>query len=141
MKVLVTGDRSWKNPFAIRVMLTGLSMEALAKGQRFIVIHGGARGADTIASDWVKESRAAGFKHISQKRVDAHWSHTEDCPVDCKELVGRVAGPVRNGKLLALKPNLCVAFHDDLVNSKGTRDMVNKCRSAQIPVMHLRRMR
>jgi hypothetical protein len=41
---------------------------------------------------------------------------------------GKAAGPIRNRKMLDLKPDLVLAFHADLTNSKGTKDCSNPCR-------------
>lgn len=45
--VIVTGSRSWTNDAAIMAALDSLDPE--------VVIHGGARGADTVAHRWAKK--------------------------------------------------------------------------------------
>lgn len=48
---------------------------------------------------------------------------------------GKAAGPIRNREMLRSgKPDLVTAFHRDLNQSKGTRDMVEQARAATIPV-------
>lgn len=59
---------------------------------------------------------------------------TMDFPADWDKY-GRSAGPIRNGEMLKQgKPDLVVAFHDDIENSKETKDMVRQAREAGIPV-------
>jgi hypothetical protein len=89
-------------------------------------IHGDATGADTLA-DGIAEGM--GFK---VRPVPAHWRHTDDCVNGCKEVVGKAAGPIRNKKMLDMRPDIVLAFHSDFENSKGTRHMVALARSAHI---------
>jgi len=52
------------------------------------------------------------------------------------DLYGRAAGPLRNSQMLKEgKPNLVIAFHDNLDSSKGTKDMVNKSLKDNIEVI------
>lgn len=56
-------------------------------------------------------------------------------PAKWKEF-GRAAGPIRNQQMLDEgKPELVLAFHDDLENSKGTKDMVGRAMKADLPVI------
>lgn len=56
----------------------------------------------------------------------------------------RAAGPIRNQAMLEVllktpcDHRLVKAFHDDLTNSRGTRDMVRRARKAGIRVQHYR---
>ena len=48
---------------------------------------------------------------------------------------GKAAGPIRNRQMFdSEKPELVIAFHNDLANSKGTKDMVAYARSKGCPV-------
>jgi hypothetical protein len=48
---------------------------------------------------------------------------------------GRAAGPIRNQRMLDEgKPTLVLAFHNNIVESKGTKDMVKRARKAGIRV-------
>lgn len=112
MRVLCCGDREWKNQDRIRYVLSSLrNIE--------VVIEGECRGADLL-------SRAvAEALHLPVLRFPADWDR-----------YGKVAGPVRNQRMLDEgKPDLVVAFHNNLQESKGTRDMVNRARAASIKVM------
>lgn len=140
MRVLITGERHWKNPFLVHSMLWGLAMQSWAKGNPLILIHGAAPGVDTVVSDWVEEMQLANLE-VDERPHPAHWKHTDACTPRCRKVVGRAAGPIRNKKMLTEKPQLCVAFHDDLDGeSRGTKNMVKQAKAAGIPVVHIRRV-
>lgn len=82
------------------------------------VIAGGCQGADTLA---VCAAQACG---IPFREFPADWKR-----------FGKAAGPIRNQRMLDEgKPDLVVAFHEDLKNSKGTQDMINRASENGIPV-------
>ena len=112
MRLLICGDRNWNNRAAIhREVLTNLD-------QIEVIIEGEARGADTLARLVAEELG------IPVLRFPAQW-----------EKYGRAAGPVRNKQMLDEgRPTQCFAFHTDIDNSKGTRDMVKRCRVTGVPV-------
>jgi hypothetical protein len=111
MRVLVCGDRNW---FEYNTILQTLS----ALGGTHTLIHGAARGADTMAS------LAATQLRWETKPFPAQW-----------DLYGKGAGPIRNQQMLDEgKPDKVIAFHHDIKNSKGTADMVRRAKKAGIPV-------
>ena len=84
-----------------------------------MVIHGAARGADTIAADLAK---GMGMKVLP---FPAKWDR-----------YGRAAGPIRNRQMLwEGHPDVVHAFHTDLEASNGTADMVKQAEKAGIPVV------
>jgi hypothetical protein len=102
--ILVCGDRNWSDDYKIR--------KELIKYSKFnpAIIHGGCRGADTIAG-YVGFS--LGMREFVYK---ADWKK-----------FGRGAGPKRNERMLIEgKPDLILAFHSNLEESKGTKDMVTR---------------
>ena len=117
LRVLVCGDRYWDDESAIRQALFSIQKHVE------IVIQGKARGADTIAA-MVAEDLG-----LPVKDFYADWV-----------AFGRAAGPLRNREQLAflkeapVGQRLVLAFHNDLKNSKGTRDMVKISEKAGIPV-------
>ena len=115
MKVLVTGDRNWYDYNLIRDALSALVLEGYTE-----LIEGEARGVDRLAA---RAGEAIGMNVI---RVPAEW-----------HLYGRSAGPIRNQEMLKKQPDLVMAFHDDLPNSKGTKHMVGIARKAGVPVRHV----
>jgi len=110
MKVLVCGDRSWKDWNKIRSKLQELKPE--------VIIAGGARGADTTAA--LIASKELG---IPAYIYPAQWN-----------TYGRAAGPIRNREMLDQCPDLVLAFHSDLSKSKGTADCVREARKRGIKV-------
>jgi hypothetical protein len=109
VKVLVCGDQEWKDKELIRYYLT---RTLPSMGYHITdIIEGDARGADKLAGELANELM------INLIKVPAAW-----------EQFGRMAGPIRNVAMLQYEPNIVLAFHDDLSNSKGTLDMINKAR-------------
>lgn len=108
MTILVTGSRDWKD---LRRIVTRLMEEP----DGTTIIQGGAIGADATAAH---AARALGFEVIS---VQAQWSR-----------YGRVAGPMRNRKMLDMKPDKVLAFRRNM--SRGTTDCVLEAISRGIPV-------
>lgn len=114
-KILVTGDRNWDDITCV--------VEAL-KGYRpgTVLIHGACRGADIICA---AVAETLGFEVHS---YPADWAKHP-----------RAAGPIRNQQMLTEehKPeepiDLCLAFHNDIKNSRGTADMLKRVDKANIP--------
>lgn len=109
MKILVCGDRKWTDEQTIIDHLFPFIMD------KPTVIHGGAKGADTIG-DMIARRYAL---TVIVKR--AKWNR-----------FGDAAGPIRNREMLKANPDLVLAFHNDIKNSKGTKDMVTIARNAGI---------
>ncbi len=108
MKVLICGDRNWTNQKKIEeeIIKTWKEFKCPPRSE-IIIIHGGARGADNLAGEVAKE---LGLK---VKVFPADW-----------ERFGKAAGPMRNIEMLNEKPDLVLAFHNDLSKSKGTAHTV-----------------
>jgi len=121
--VLVTGSRTWRDKEIIAERLGALRDE---HGLALVVIHGGDEGADLLAYEVCQELG------IDQIVLPANWKGRTT------ERNGKKvywAGPYRNQMMLDYgKPELCLAFHPFLQNSKGTRDMVDRCRTERVPV-------
>mgnify|MGYP001616291833 CR=1 FL=1 len=111
MKILICGDRNWRNRASIKREL--LRFDPTTD----IVIHGAARGADSIAGD------IAMLRGFPVQSFPAKWDE-----------YGRAAGPIRNKLMLDQKPDLVVAFHPNISISKGTGNMVKIARAAGVPV-------
>lgn len=78
------------------------------------LIHGAARGADTLAGEW------AVAKVVPVEVYPAQW-----------ETDGKAAGPRRNARMLAEgRPGAVLAFP----GGAGTADMVARARAAGVPV-------
>jgi len=121
MKILVTGDRNWDDLVAIAFALEGLLEEFDIHPQDITLIHGAARGADTIAGLVGDELG------MDVRPYPAKWSY-----------YGKAAGPIRNQEMLDENPDieLALVFHSNLDESKGTRDMINRLEKAGIGYRH-----
>jgi hypothetical protein len=119
--VLVTGDRNWNTAVQRRAVFDQLvNLQAYTTDGNVCIIHGAARGADTLAAQVARE---LGYDAVP---YPAEW-----------DKYGRAAGPIRNQQMLdEERINLVLAFHDDLVGSKGTKDMVKRALKAGIHVFH-----
>lgn len=98
------------------------------------LIHGDCRGADKLAG---KIGLELGFEVIA---VPASWEVTDDTPRwAVRYHQGRAydvrAGALRNDEMLAMQPELVLAFHDD-PQSGGTRDCMDKALRQGIPLEH-----
>lgn len=108
MRVLLFGSRSWRDREAIRGFIAELPRHA-------VVVHGAHwEGADKIAEE---EALAAGLR---VERHPARWS---------KE--GPLAGPNRNSRMAASRPDFAVGFRMP-GRSSGTDDMARKARKAGV---------
>jgi hypothetical protein len=115
VRLLVTGDRKWTNKMSIFKKLRNLRDKC---GLTLTVVHGGCEGADLIA-DWA--CKVLGIDRII---FPANWVGRND-----------YAGPYRNQRMLDEgKPNLVWAFHSDIENSKGTKDMIRRAEKAGLKV-------
>ena len=102
MKILVTGDRNYTNIERIHEVLSSYPQDT-------ILVHGGAKGADSIAHVIAEE-----LGWPAPRVYKALWSK-----------YGKAAGPIRNREMFDTEqPDRVLAFHDDYKNSKGTKDMV-----------------
>ena len=121
MIILVTGDRNWADYRMIRNALAAyvLSIPDEYPSTFIRVVHGAARGADRLAGYAAKSIGADLVEY------PADWAK-----------YGHAAGLIRNQFMLdSEKVDLVLAFHDDLENSKGTKDMVNRALKAGIKVI------
>lgn len=123
--MLICGDRHW-----IDYRFIYLWIKVLAKNHEevhhilkdypsgmepLMIIEGEADGVDMMARV------AAEQLGIEVLKFPANW-----------KLHGKAAGPIRNQQMLDEgKPDLVMAFHDDIEHSKGTRDMIRRARKAR----------
>jgi len=108
-RILICGGRDLTNRAAFG---HAMSIFIQCHGKPRMVIHGAARGADTIAGEWAK---AEGIQVVT---VPANW-----------EGDGMSAGPKRNQLMLdLLEPDIVVAFPGGF----GTADMVRRAKGAGV---------
>lgn len=122
--VIVTGDRhaeadGWWTCIATQLQIS-------AGYDRLVVIHGAARGIDSIA-----DQVCADYPSMAPIPMPAQWN-----------LYGNKAGPIRNEQMLIVLMKLqnhgytvsVLAFHDQIGESKGTKHMVNTALKVGIEV-------
>ncbi|MCU0613259.1 MAG: DUF2493 domain-containing protein [Candidatus Eisenbacteria bacterium] len=109
--VLVCGGRN----FADREHLYR-SLDLLHKAEPiWVLVEGGAPGADRLAGDWADDREVIHVRHNARWKVN-----------------GRAAGPIRNRELRERWPiQLVVAFP----GGTGTADMVRRAEAKGVPVM------
>lgn len=105
--ILITGDRKYddikniKNTFEI--------IRNVFTSTQYLVVHGAATGADTLAGDYAEK---IGY---TVKKYPAEW-----------DKYSTAAGPIRNKQMIDMNPSVILIFHKDLKNSKGTADCVKR---------------
>lgn len=113
MNVLVCGGRDYADARALAEVLDAFHGETPITR----LIHGAARGADSLAAAWARS------RGIPERAFPADWKKD-----------GRAAGFVRNARMLREgRPELVVAFP----GGKGTAHMVNLARAAGVPVRQI----
>lgn len=109
-KILICGDRYWNNFKIIDKVLANLPVDCM-------IIHGDCRGADKISG------------YLANKRGMAVFPYKADWYKH-----GKAAGPIRNQEMLDFfEPKMVIAFHSNIVNSKGTKDMLNRAHKCGLP--------
>jgi hypothetical protein len=110
VRILVCGGRDYANRNAVFAALDRVAYERGIS----VIIHGAARGADTLAADWAKA------RNVPALPFPAEWA-----------LHGKAAGPIRNQRMLDEgRPDGVVAFP----GGNGTADMVRRAEDAGIKV-------
>lgn len=169
MRLLITGSRSFDDERLLWSVLTGYYDEHSVAWQAahlepFVLIHGAAKGADTIADSWAANSPLHGELVTTMPSTQRLWEmracpvvliaqhakwqeHAEGwCPgAAClRKTNGRycvAAGGRRNQAMLdEHSPSHAHAFVDKaLEQSKGTHDMVKRLKAAglRVPVTRI----
>jgi hypothetical protein len=116
MRVIICGDRNGYTPSAVRLVLEALVRD---HGSDLTVIHGGARGVDSIAGGM---ARGLG---ITVEEFPADWRRHP-----------KVAGFIRNQAMLESGAELVVAFKrgfDRTLSRGGTEHMCRIADDAGVP--------
>jgi SLOG family YspA-like protein len=125
MRVLVTGSRDWYDEEHLRGALEMVYKHWLEteRGTTFVVVQGGARGADTMAQRWAQEAHRIDARVLCELH-SADW-----------EQYGKAAGHIRNRVMVERGADYCLAF--PLGESRGTRGCMKLAEQAQIPTFNL----
>jgi len=108
----VCGDRDWHDAELLYNVLDDFNLELLYNVlddfNLDCIIEGEARGADSMSREY------AITRELSWIPYPARWTS-----------LGKAAGAIRNREMLKEDPDIVIAFHDFISNSKGTKDMVS----------------
>lgn len=152
MRVLVCGDRDYTDSSLVWSILQGFyEHEAVGwltvTASPFVVIEGQCPygGADKFAEEWCKNSPLHGppVDLATYNPVTYDDSHggmpIAHLPFPANwDKYGKKAGPIRNAQMLEEgRPNLVLAFHDNLQFSHGTKDMCEIAVKAKIKTLHI----
>jgi hypothetical protein len=112
-KVLVCGGRDYSDAKSLNMVLDA----AHYANPIVMLIHGAARGADTLAEKWAEANG------VTSNAYPADWKRD-----------GKAAGPMRNQRMLdQCKPHIVIAFP----GGKGTADMIRRAEAAGVPVVRV----
>jgi protein-tyrosine phosphatase len=112
IKALFCGDR-----FSTTIFEESITLELKDLPWCSTVIHGACQGVDQTTH---KIAQNLGIKI---EAFPANWKR-----------YGKIAGPLRNQKMLEEEPDIIHAFHPDINSSKGTKDMITRAYQQKIPV-------
>ena len=121
-RVLVCGGRSYDDRtrffhFMDRVLET-IRGTGETPRRDVVIIHGAARGADTLADDYARE------QELRVIRYPADWNTHK-----------KAAGPIRNKLMLTDgQPHVIIAFK----GGNGTADMIRQGKKAGVPVYEVK---
>lgn len=123
LAMIACGDRNWTDKDKI--------IETLVDYDPDILIEGEARGADKLSRIVAEEELGLCVEDGTIEPFSADWNQFR-----------KAAGPIRNRaqlkRLLELRDEgyeiAVVAFHEDIENSKGTKDMVTISEKAGVEV-------
>lgn len=135
LRILVTGSRDWTDRATIRRALVK-ALDQNWTGGRAVLVHGGARGADTIAEEEWRILRDLGPIRTDGPAEPPGWwlagLDIEAHPARWGDY-GKRAGMVRNAEMVRAGVTVCLAF--PLGESRGTRGCMALAEKAGIPVI------
>ena len=108
MRILVCGGRDYTDFWKVDQVLDNYYSVIR------LLIHGAARGADSLAEEWAKD------REVPYLGIPAKW-----------KLYGKKAGYLRNKEMLTWHPNLVIAFP----GNKGTANMIKLAEEAGVEVI------
>ena len=121
-RVLVCGGRDYYNRERLFRVLDQALQSATMAGKSFTLIHGGCRGADTLAHVWATERQIA-IQGGDIRVYEADW-----------ERYKKAAGPIRNKLMLTNEnPHVIIACK----GGNGTAHMMKIGREAGVPVLEI----
>lgn len=140
IRILVTGSRMWSN-----VPLLAASLDAAAAGHDHVtLIHGrcdprntdGERVPWELALKYPDDGPYLGADWHAHHHALGHGWKIEPYPANWS-LYGNGAGPIRNQRMVDLRPPAEVCIGAPLGKSPGTRDCMARARKAGIRVVDI----
>ena len=113
-RILITGSRDWQDRDTLNEALAD-TVRLIPAHQEIVIVHGAARGADTMADQWARVYGATVEAH------PANWAKH-----------GRKAGPIRNAVMVSTGADICLAFIKN--GSAGATYTARLAEVARIPV-------
>ena len=116
-RIVVSGDRNYTNRDRVKRCFDQITYPNVE------LIHGDCQGLDRIAGPGEAGGKSKGWTVIS---MPAQW-----------DIHGKAAEPIRNGEMLDMIPpngGYVIWFHDNIEESKGTKNMINQATTRAIPV-------
>lgn len=121
-RVLVTGSRDWTDTQLIWTALQSECLLAAEEHRPMVVVHGAARGVDSLAERWAYRNLVAVERHPAQWRQNGVYNPQ--------------AGLLRNRKMVSLGADVCLAFIRS--GSRGASHCARLAEQAGIPVNYHR---
>lgn len=118
VRILITGSREWKDTLTLQLTLQRVYNMIHTAGKDAVLIHGTARGVDTIAGDFWES-----LGGITEK-YPANW-----------EKYGMMAGHLRNKQMVKSGATLCLAFIRNA--SKGAMHCAALAEKSGIPTVRV----
>ncbi len=112
MRILITGSRDWEDWEAVDTAIQNVIGNQWGP---HTVVHGTARGADSIADYWAR------YRGLTPEPHPADWNR-----------YGKRAGFVRNAEMVNLGADVCLAFIRN--GSRGASMTAELAEKAGIPV-------
>ena len=117
VRIIFCGDREWGDYSTIAATMLSASDYLVEKGAKLFIIEGKCRGADLIAEHTAK------LNGVPYQGFPAEWKR-----------LGKRAGPIRNEQMIVEgRADGCIAFHDNIFLSKGTKNMIDTAARYQVP--------
>jgi len=111
LRILICGSRTWTDKQTIERYIQTLPKDT-------VIIEGECRGADRMAREIAEKYGLQIFG------LEAEWKK-----------YGKKAGPIRNEEMIKYgKPEIVIAFHNNIAESKGTKNMLMLAKKHNIPV-------
>lgn len=124
MRVLITGSREGQDQAYIWSVLDEVFDKRPNRREIFLIVHGGAKGADTMARLWASGRRRDGELSIYHEMHQARW-------IQGGKFV-KAAGHQRNQRMVDAGADLVLAFWDG--KSDGTRGCIEAAERAGLEV-------